>query len=436
MLNRILMLVELAIHPDVKRLGGIDLVRARIGVVLASLIVLNSLILYTLLAISGGSRAPLNTFWILIGYSSLIFLCHRYSTNVPLTAAVYLTMLLVIVCYGISTNNRTLLAPGFLWFPVLMMPNALLCGRKIALGLSFSMLVIVASTLVYVGAAPLRIPFEGNAKAYVTALVITLFMVNIVLLLIVALYSHIYKQAEKAALQHRNWIQGVARMQELSQMSSRFASQTKGPVDVLETALNNLEELMKSEGEPRTLLPYLESVDASIRHLGAVSKSFSLLSRRYLEEGIEQTSINTIFQHVDTVYNAGPIQSDCRLHWTFLQDDIPIFTQSAKFLMLILSLTRGMVWAGGRELSMKALPYEGKIFVELRAEKHVKSETSHSKTEISSKVQHVFDPELNEALIHELCRELGLAKSVESFGAKPQVIRLELSMGMLQNSAA
>jgi hypothetical protein len=164
--------------------------------------------------------------------------------------------------------------------------------------------------------------------------------------------------------------------------------------------------------QARALLPLLEPVESCVQDLAAVSRSFSLFSRRYLEEGLEQTSVNSVLQHVDTIYNVGSVLRQARLNWERLTPDILIYTQTAKLVMLLISLLRSVASEGGTQLDVKATLEDDGLQILLRYKPT--SNTDH--VAIQPDVDVAFDPELNEGLIEELCSELDIQHSQQREG--------------------
>jgi hypothetical protein len=241
----------------------------------------------------------------------------------------------------------------------------------------------------------------------------------------VTLYFHMLRESEKNSREQRDWLQRTARMQELLQMSGHFALKTNGPLDILGTALHNLEVPLARSVEAKSLLAMLAPVESGIQQLASVSRSFSLFSRRYLEEGLEQTSLNQVLQHVDTIYNVGAVLRRARLGWEHVHPDILINTQTAKLVMLLITILRRIGAEGGTQLRAGSSLEADGLHITLR------SILGREHVAVASDVKIAFDPELSEDLIQELCNELGVECSQERNGSI-QIDRLILLQSRCQ----
>jgi len=204
----------------------------------------------------------------------------------------------------------------------------------------------------------------------------------------------------------------------------------------LETALNNLEDPHLRGQQPRSLLPLLEPIESSIKKLADVAKSFSLFSRRYQDEGLEQTSVNAILLHVDTIYNVGPSLRKARLHWQHVEPDILIYTQTAKLVMLLISLSRHIAWEGGTHLSIVSIASKSGLHLSLKYRINSIAEAPIGKGEVPAKDELIFDPELNEGLTQELCEELKIEVMRAKEGAHQFCYNLEFSQESCQAKVA
>jgi C4-dicarboxylate-specific signal transduction histidine kinase len=255
-------------------------------------------------------------------------------------------------------------------------------------------------------------------------------IINSLTIGMVALYFHLLRESEKKNREQRDWLQRTARMQELLQMSGHFALKTNGPLDVLGTALHNLEEpLSRSSMDAKVLMAMLAPVESGIQELASVSRSFSLFSRRYLEEGLEQTSLNQVLHHVDTIYNVGAVLRRARLDWKRIEPDILIYTQTAKLVMLMISILRGVGAEGGTKLMVDSSLESDGLHITIQYE------VSQDQMAVASDVNIIFDTELNEDLVSELCGELGVERSQGRDG-KTRMYRLILMQSRCQARVA
>ncbi|WP_141735615.1 hypothetical protein [Oligoflexus tunisiensis] len=397
-------MLDATIHPHNRNQGGMTLLRSRMLSLSCIMTVLTCIMIFAVIVhydrLDLGIFAP----HLMMGHGILFLSLNRcFQRNVEV-AAVYLILLSVFLAVGILFQAQSISATGFLWFQVLIVPAFLLCGWRYGLAVSTVILLVALGTLGFCLKFGTALPFGGDREVGVRSMLMTAIFVNGLTLTMVAIYFRLLHQSERISQEQREWVQRTARMQELLQMSGHFALKTNGPLDVLGTALHNLEEPLKDSMQPRTLLDLLEPLESGIQDLADVARSFSLFSRRYLEEGLEQTSINVVLQHVDTIYNVGSALRLARLHWQKAAPDILIHTQTAKLVMLIVSVLRNIAAEGGSQLQLHMeLQTDGlQLFLSYQMAPFTGRDLEEADVHV------LFDPELTGSLIQELCSELGV----------------------------
>jgi hypothetical protein len=268
------------------------------------------------------------------------------------------------------------------------------------------------------------LPFQGDRGIGFRSMQLSVFIINGMTLGMVAIYFHLLHENETTSLEQKKWLQRTARMQELLQMSNHFAMKTNGPLEILGTALHNLEEPLYRHAASNVLLGMLAPVESSAQELASVARSFSLFSQRDLHEGLEQTSFNHVLQHVDTIYNVGAVQGRTLLHWEKVNPDILIYTQTAKLVMLIISVMRRTGAEGGTQLQVLPFLDANCLLIKL----HYRVGSGSAAALADRKL--VFDPELNADLILELCADLDIECTQQREGDK-QVYCLKLLQARL-----
>jgi hypothetical protein len=419
--------LDVTIHPANTKRGGMPLLRGRMLSLSCILTILSCSSFLAIILLTRRLDLRLLPIILIIGQTSIIFVLNRYVLKNTWLSAALLILLSIMMGVGILYQARSMYASGFLWFQVLIMPAFLLCGWRLGLFVSAVIFLVALLTLAASQSYGTALPYDGDRVIGFRSMIMTVMMINALTLGMVAIYFHLLHESEKNHREQRDWLQRTARMQELLQMSSHFALKATGPLDVLGTALHNLEEPLKGNTDAGLLLGMLAPVESGIQDLAAVSRSFSLFSRRYLEEGLEQTSFNLVLQHVDTIYNVGAVLRHARLHWEKVNPDILIYTQTAKLVMLLISILRRVGAEGGTQLSMSPSWNSEGLHIILR----YKLASSRDRIAVPSDVDVVFDPELNEDLIQELCKELGM-KRYEQSESGTHIYRLELLQSRCQ----
>jgi hypothetical protein len=411
-LSRLESLLDATIHPSTRQQGGMTLLRSRMLSLGCIMTVLACSLLFAVVLFQ--ERQDLGIFapYLMLGHGLLFLILNRSLPWNVGVAAIYLILLSVFLAVGILFQAQSVSAAGFLWFQVLIAPAFLLCGWRHGFAVSAVIFLVALSTLGMCLKFGNALPFGGDRDVGVRSMLLTAIVVNGLTLIMVSIYFHLLRQSERIHQEQRNWVQRAARMQELLQMSGHFALKTNGPIDVLSTALHNLEESLKDSLQPRILLSLLEPLESGVQDLTEVSRSFSLFSRRYLEEALEQTSINAVLQHVDTIYNVGSVLRRARLHWEKVMPDIPIHTQTAKLVMLIISVLRKIAAEGGTGLELSSMLQGDSLNLVISCQ--MMSDAEQAPAPSDSEV--VYDPELTESLIHELCNELGVELSQRQNG--------------------
>lgn len=404
--------VDLTVHPNHKKQGGMSLLRSRMLSLGCVLTFLSCSCFLFIIAMSQSLSMRLFALYLIMAQAALFLILNRFVRRNIWLSATLLFLLSILIGVSIIFQAKSIYASGFIWFQVLVVPAFLLCGWRLGLMMS---LVITATALV---TASLSIKF-GSVMPYgwdrnlgLRTVVLSVAIINILTLGMVLIYFHLLNESDANSLEQKNWLQRTARMQELLQMSSHFALKTNGPLDVLGTALHNLEEPLHGRVKSSELLGMLGPVESSVQELASVARSFSLFSRRYLEEGLEQTSFNVVLQHVDTIYNVGAVLRRARLNWNKVNPDILIYTQTAKLVMLIISVIRRAGAEGGNGLQLLSVLDGSGLLITLR----YKVVVGNRKVPVPYDVDVVFDPELNQDLIQELCGELGIEFSQQSEG--------------------
>ncbi|HYX31911.1 MAG TPA: hypothetical protein VE954_02265 [Oligoflexus sp.] len=424
-LDRLVKLLDVTIHPVIKKRGGMTLLRSRMLSLSCIMAIIACLCFIGIIIATGQTELRAIFIYVITGQSVLFLILNRYAQQNALLSSLCLILLGVLLGMAIGYQGRSIFASGFLWFPVLIMPAFLLCGWRLGLGISAVIMLVALATLAYCLGFGSSLPFQGDRTIGIRAVLLSVVLANGLTLGLVAIYFHLLHDSETSSQAQRSWLQRTARMQELLQMSGHFALQTNGPLDVLGTALHNLEEPLRESVQPQTLLALLKPVESSVQDLAAVSRSFSLFSRRYLEEGLEQTSINAVLQHVDTIYNVGAGMRQARLHWEKVVPDILIYTQTAKLVMLLISVLRHVGAEGGTGLSIRtALEADG-LDIHLRYQLALSDQRS---VKVQDEV--VYDPELTQDLIEGLCTELGVVRSQLQVG-----LQHEFHFHMLQTQS-
>jgi uncharacterized membrane protein YuzA (DUF378 family) len=369
--------------------------------------------------------------YLIIGLSGVILILNRSVRRNTWLSALLLVLLSFMIAGGIITQIRSVYASGFLWFQVLIMPAFLLCGWRPGLLVSSLIMIVALGTVGFSLEHGPVLPFDGDRLLALRTMLTTIVIINGLTLGLVAIYFYLLRENQKTNVEQKTWLQQAARMQELLQMSSHFAMKTNGPLDVIGTALHNLEEPLRRGTPPAVLLSMLGPLESGIQSVASVSRSFSLFSRRYLEEGLEQTSYNVVLQHVDTIYNVGSALRQARLHWDRREPDILIHTQTARLVMLIISVLRRVGAEGGTWMTLG--PSLGKDGLQLDLSYRVGNPKETAP--IPADVDVVFDPELNENLIQELCAELSVEREQRHEG-EIRVYRLTMRQAQCQARVA
>lgn len=422
--NKIIELLDLTIHPEVHKRGGMPLVRSRMLSFACLMIsgiwaVLTVIIYYTMAEADRVLIAlPLTVIPL------ILLLLNRWTRRANILSAIFLLLIYLLFSLGICAQGRSIFAPGLLLFPVGIMLNFLLCGRRVGLVACFFMLGMALFSLLYLRRFGALLPFDNDPEKTMRALIPAIIVSNSLSFGIVTIYFSLVHSGEKKREEQRSWVLRTARMQELLLMSRHFALQTNGPLDILGTALHNLEDPVHQGMQPGQLLPLLIPVEKSIQEMAAVARSFSLFSRRYLEEGWEQTSVNAIFQHVDMIYNVGTAMRKARLHWQRVDPDILVHTQTAKIVMLLISLLRSMGSSGGTQLQAESYMENGGLVITMRYK--VPPPVSRHRPNPQQASDIIFDPELNEDLIKELSGQLGIKSTTVRTGGE-QIYQLKLA---------
>jgi hypothetical protein len=418
-LSRFIAILDLTTHPANIKLGGMPQLRGR----MLSLACLLAIICCTsfLLLIVVTRRLDVRPLVVVlvIGLSGVVLLLNRFVRQTSWLSAGLLVLLSLMMAAGILFQARSVFASGFLWFQVLIMPAFLLCGWRLGFMVSLQIAVVALGTVRLSMGLGETLPYDGDSLVGLRTILLTLVFINGLTLGMAAIYFYLLRESQRTSVEQRTWLQRAARMQELLQMSSHFALKTSGPLDVIGTALHNLEEPLRRRAQPDVLLAMLEPLESGIQSVAGVSRSFSLFSRRYLEEGLEQTSYNVILQHVDTIYNVGVVLRQARLHWNRMEPDILIHTQTARLVMLIISVLRRVGAEGGTQITLEPYLKADGLHLDLRYQSGVYKEASS----MPSDVDVIFDLELNENLIQELCAELAVDREQRQEG-ETQLYRL------------
>jgi uncharacterized protein YneF (UPF0154 family) len=429
LLNQLIRALDIMVHPHHKKRGGMPLLRGRMLSLSCLLTLVSCSSFLGIVLLTRGLDLRLFTIYLIMALALVVLGLNRLVRRNTWLSASLLVILSVLMGVGIMYQVRSIYASGFLWFQVLIMPAFLLCGWRLGLFVSAITLAVALTTVVLSHGYGQALPYDGDRLVEIRSMLMTVLIVNGLTIGMVTLYFHLLRESEKNNREQRDWLQRTARMQELLQMSGHFALKTNGPLDVLGTALHNLEEPLSRSADAKSLLTMLAPVESGIQELASVSRSFSLFSRRYLEEGLEQTSLNQVLQHVDTIYNVGAVLRRARLRWERVQPDILIYTQTAKLVMLLISILRRVGAEGGTQLKATSSLGPDGLHIML----HYTMGQEH--VAVASDVNIAFDPELNEDLIQELCRELGVERSQEREG-KAQIYRLVLLQSRCQARVA
>jgi hypothetical protein len=419
--------LDATVHPDNKKRGGMPLLRGRMLSLSCIFTMVACSCFLAIIVLTRRVDVQLFTIYAIMGQAAVILVLNRFIRRNTWLSAALLILLSVMMGVGIMFQARSVYASGFLWFQVLIMPAFLLCGWRLGLFVSVVIGLVTLATVAFSQVYGAALPYGGDRVVVFRSMLVTVLIINCLTLGMVAIYFHLLHESEKNSVEQRDWLQRTARMQELLQMSSHFALKTNGPLDVLGTALHNLEEPLLGRAQAPVLLAMLGPVESGIQDLAGVARSFSLFSRRYLEEGLEQTSFNAVLQHVDTMYNVGAVLRRARLHWDKVEPDILIYTQTAKLVMLLISVLRRAGAEGGTRLSAVPLLEADGLEITLRYQ----MASTSGKVEVGSDVDVVFDPELNENLIQELCSELGIKRYQQRDG-ECQIYRLKLLQARCQ----
>lgn len=429
LLNPLIRTLDFTVHPHHKKRGGMPLIRGRMLSLSCILTLVSCSSFLGIVMLTRGLDFRLFTVYLIMACATLFLGLNRIVQRNSWLSAALLIILSILMGVGIMYQVRSVYASGFLWFQVLIMPAFLLCGWRLGIFVSTVTLAVALITVALSHGYGHALPYDGDRLVDYRSMLMAILIVNCLTIGMVTLYFHLLRESEKNNREQRDWLQRTARMQELLQMSGHFALKTNGPLDVLGTALHNLEEPLSRSQDAKSLLAMLAPVESGIQELAAVSRSFSLFSRRYLEEGLEQTSLNQVLQHVDTIYNVGAVLRRARLGWERVHPDILIYTQTAKLVMLLISMLRRIGAEGGTQLrATSSLEADG-LHITLRAIQ------GRDHVAVASDVNIAFDPELNEDLIQELCDELGVERSRELHGQE-QIYRLTLLQSRCQARVA
>ncbi len=420
-LSLLIKALDITVHPGNRKRGGMSLLRGRMLSLACLLTGTACSIFLVIMVLTRELDQRFFPIYIILAQAGLFLILNRFVQKNVWLSAILLVFLSILLGMAIVYQERSVYATGFLWFQVLIMPAFLLCGWRLGSALCVVIMLVALGTFFISKELGPLLPYDGDRMIGFRTMLMNVIVINFLTLGMVAIYFHLLHDGEKNKGEQRNWLQRTARMQELLQMSNHFALKTNGPLDVLGTALHNLEEPLQRHMESRVLLSMLAPLESSVQDLAAVAKSFSLFSRRYLDEGLEQTSYNLVLQHVDTLYNVGAVMRRARLHWEKVNPDILIYTQTAKLVMLIISVLRRAGAEGGT--GIQAIPTFCSEGLQVTLQYTLKTGQGHSA--VASDVDVVFDPELNEDLIHELCHELGIECSQQREGDR-QVYRLKL----------
>jgi hypothetical protein len=429
LLNQLIRTLDFTVHPHHKTHGGMPLLRGRMLSLSCFLTLISCSSFLGVVLMTRGLDLRLFTVYLIILLAALVLGLNRFVLRNAWLSATLLIVLSILIGVGIMYQARSLYASAFLWFQVLIMPAFLLCGWRLGIFVSSITLTVALSTVALSHGYGQALPYDGDRLVQFRSMLMTVLIVNSLTIGMVILYFHLLRESEKSNREQKDWLQRTARMQELLQMSGHFALKTNGPLDVLGTALHNLEEPFSRSTDAKSLLTMLAPVESGIRELASVSRSFSLFSRRYLEEGLEQTSLNQVLQHVDTIYNVGAVLRRARLGWGRAEPDILIYTQTAKLVMLLISILRRVGAEGGTQLQASSSLQPDGLHLMLHYT------LSHEHVAVASDVNIAFDPELNEDLIQELCGELGVERSQEREG-KTRSYRLVLLQSRCQARVA
>ncbi|HET9236018.1 MAG TPA: hypothetical protein VFO10_02135 [Oligoflexus sp.] len=429
LLKQLIRILDITVHPHHKKRGGMPLLRGRMLSLCCILTLISCGSFLGTALLTRGLDLRLFTVYLIMTLATLVLGLNRLFRRNTWLSAGLLIILSILMGVGIMYQVRSLYASGFLWFQVLIMPAFLLCGWRLGLFVSTSTLAVALITVLLSQGYGQALPYEGDRLVEIRSMLMTVLIVNCLTIGMVTLYFYLLRESEKNNREQRDWLQRTARMQELLQMSGHFALKTNGPLDVLGTALHNLEEPLSRSMDAKGLLTMLAPVESGIQELASVSRSFSLFSRRYLEEGLEQTSLNQVLQHVDTIYNVGAVLRRARLDWERADPDILIYTQTAKLVMLLISILRRFGAEGGTQLrATSALRPDGLHLM-------LHGTLSQGHVAAASDATLAFDPELNEDLIQELCSELGVERLQEREG-RNTVCRLILLQSRCQARVA
>jgi hypothetical protein len=429
-LNQLIRILDFSVHPLHQKRGGMPLLRGRMLSLCCILTFISCSLFLGIMVMTRGLDILLVTVSSFMACAGLFLVLNRHVLRNSWLSAAFLIILSVLMGVGIVYQVRSIFASGFLWFQVLILPAFLLCGWRLGLFVSTTTICVALATVAFSHGYGDALPYDGDAVLEYRSMFGTVLIINSLTIGMVALYFHLLRESEKKNREQRDWLQRTARMQELLQMSGHFALKTNGPLDVLGTALHNLEEpLSRSSMDAKVLMAMLAPVESGIQELASVSRSFSLFSRRYLEEGLEQTSLNQVLHHVDTIYNVGAVLRRARLDWKRIEPDILIYTQTAKLVMLMISILRGVGAEGGTKLMVDSSLESDGLHITIQYE------VSQDQMAVASDVNIIFDTELNEDLVSELCGELGVERSQGRDG-KTRMYRLILMQSRCQARVA
>ncbi len=418
-------MLDLTVHPENRQQGGMRLLRSRmLSISCIFIIFVTSAFLINLLSTrSMDSRLIPN--YSIISTASLCLILNRFFRESGRLTAVLIVLLSMLLYAGVVYQARSVYASAFLWFQILIGPAFLLCGWRIGFLVSTLVLLVALMALGVSMQFGSALPYDGDRGTGFRLILATIFLANLLVLGITAVYFNLLHKNEIESQTQKVKLQRAARMQELFQVSGHFVTKTSGPLDVLGTALSYLADPLQNR-QPSAVLQMLESVESSVEQLAAVSRSFSLFSRPHMEEGLEQTSFNLVLQHVDTICNVGKLGQPDPLKWEVANPDIPIFTQTAKLVMVVLGFVRRASAQGGGQLQAAVNTVDHALLMTLTYQ----VPTENRRVAASMDRSELLNPELTEDMIQQLCDDLGIEWSQQREGDQ-QILYLKLQQGLI-----
>ncbi|MCX6128136.1 MAG: hypothetical protein NTX25_03615 [Proteobacteria bacterium] len=397
--DKMLRITDFAIHNHLIEQNGIALIRARS----LNFIAIFSTILCMFLLSDISNQFLFNFAAIYLFLQCFLVLSvNRMTQNKTWISIYYMLFLSSFFCAHSLFFSKNLVNPGLFVFPLIIMCNSMVIGGMAAAILNIFVLLGTILTMFF--------EFENSflLSSHGFLVFFSALFCGASAIICVRVLHCIWNRNEQDSIEQSSSNFQHLRLHELSRMAGNFCGQTNGPLDILGTALHNIEEPILNAREPIKILPLLDAIESSVRELALISSSFSLFSKYYADHDMEIVRISSILQHVDTIFNRGNFARASRLTWLPLDSDWEILSKPNKLVMLLVSLLRNLSDEGAQDLRLIVLDRESHVNLEIFYRPANMDGRAERKKSIQGRTMIDFDQEVKSSLVEDLASELGL----------------------------